>query len=116
MGEPCCATFKVMSLTPEETREQPSLANERAVAEWKPMVRWEEPIGAFVIDNTAIFFCPWCGASLPDKTEEALEEGRRKGIWIDYAAPNGPEASINGVPVDPENFLADLRRSTEYQD
>jgi hypothetical protein len=116
MVEQCCATFNVQSLSPDELRGEPFLQDEAAVAAWQPLITWSETVGAFVIDDTAIFFCPWCGASLPDQTSTRIEKGRRSGIWIDFAAPGGVEASVNGVPVDLEGLLAELRRATENQE
>ena len=115
MAHPCCATFRVQSLAPEELRGEPFLQDEAAVAAWQPLITWMEAAGAFVIDGKAISFCPWCGASLPDQTHAVIEKVRRDGIWIDFNAASGLEASVKGVPVDPKDLLAKLRRAAENQ-
>jgi hypothetical protein len=116
MADPCCAAFKVESLSPEALRDEPFRQDETAVAAWRPLITWSEDAGAFVINDIAIFFCPWCGASLPDRTLAVIEEVRRNGIWIDFAAPGGLEASVNGVFVDPEKLLAELHRAAANHD
>lgn len=117
MADLCCSTLRVMTLTQEDLRHDLYLSEGQNLDEWEPLVVWTEQVGAFVIGNVAIFHCPWCGTQLPTKREEALSEAKKRGIWVDFAAPSGRvEASVDGVPVDPDKLLADLQNLTKDQD
>ena len=79
MHDPCCSTMKASTITLDDIRGDPLLSANGIPNEWTPTVEWAEQIGAFVIGHTAIFYCPWCGAKLPDNTEEVMARARAKG-------------------------------------
>ncbi len=114
--DPCCTTMHVMTLTQEDLRNDPDLSEGMNLSEWQPLVEWRENTETFVIGNIAIYYCPWCAAQLPDNHEAVLARARQSGVWVDFAAPGGVQASIDGVPVDPEKLLADLQALTKDQD
>ena len=117
MTDRCCTTMHAMTLTQEDLRGDPRLSEGPDLSGWEPLVEWREDIGIFVIGGIAIFHCPWCGSLLPNNSQETLARARQSGVRMDFAAGGGVvEASIDGVPVDPETFLADLRDLTKDQD
>lgn len=110
----CCTTLEVMSRTPEEYAADP-MYDALHAQEWSPVVGWNESIGLYVIGSTAIFHCPWCGSSLPNRSEDVLEQARRTGIVIDHSGPT-VVATLAGAPVDPDALMTWLREETRDQD
>ena len=106
-----------MTLTQDDLRKDPYLSEGQNLDEWEPLVVWTEHVGAFVIGNAAIFYCPWCGSQLPNKSEEAFAGIRETGICVDFASPSGVvEASVNGVPIELDKLLEDLQDLAKDQD
>jgi len=117
MLDPCCTTMKTMTLTREDLESDPDFSRPgEDLTDWKPLVEWMDHVGGFVIGHTAIFDCPWCGARLPEKFEEALAENRKSGVWIAVAPDGTVTATVKGEPADPDALMAKLRASTEDQD
>jgi hypothetical protein len=117
MFDPCCSTMKSMTLTPEEYRADPDLFEEGVeLGNWTPSVVWSDATGTLVMGNVAIFYCPWCGTRLPDKSKQALAEGRRKGTWVSVDPDGTVSATQEGQPIDAAKLLADLKSQTDEQD
>lgn len=107
----------VMTLTREDVLDDPHLSGGRDVGQWQPLVVWEGDLGTFFIGDTAISYCPWCGAQLPDNSQEALAKLKNKGVLVDFSSPSGiVEVSVDGIPVDADKWLADLQNLTKGQD
>jgi hypothetical protein len=117
MFEPCCTIMKSMTITPEEWRADPNLFEEGVdLADWTPRISWSDATGTLVMGNVAIFYCPWCGTHLPDRSEEALTEGRQSGTWVSVDSDGKVSAAQDGQPIDAEEWLAHLKSATDEQD
>jgi hypothetical protein len=114
MAEDCCTTMSVLSRTRAEIERALRLDPLASDPNWEPLVRWDEGIGLNVIASTAIFFCPWCGRQLPNKSDEALAEVAKRVVSVDWAGD--VHAELEGNVVDADDLIAKLRAASGTQD
>jgi hypothetical protein len=114
--KPCCTTMWTVTRTREDLLAEPEIAADMDLTNWAPLVEWADHVGGYVMGNTAIFYCPWCGSLLPERHDEALKEGRKTGIWIEFTSDGRVSASQDGQSVDPDALLAKLEAATRDQD
>jgi hypothetical protein len=80
------------------------------------MVRWDDGIGLNVIGHTAIYFCPWCGSQLTNRSEEAFEEHAKTGLVISVDQAGEVHAELAGKVVDAGDLIAKMRAASEADD
>lgn len=96
----CCTTMWVMTRTRDDLRDDPEWSADlgEEVESWSEtaMVEWAAHIGMFTIDHVAIFFCPWCSATLPGGPVAP-----DKAVHVIIGPQGEIHATFGGEPIDP---------------
>jgi hypothetical protein len=117
MAKLCCPTMSTLSRTREDLLADLDLsAASSEFSDWEPLVEWVPHIGLFSVKNVAIFYCPWCGSQLEDKSEEAMSEGLKTGVLISVDPSGNIHAEVAGEPVDATELLAGWKGAANDQD
>jgi hypothetical protein len=107
MAKLCCDTMTTLSRSRDDMLADADLsASPIDLSDWEPVVEWVPHIGLFSVKNVAIFYCPWCGSQLEDKSEDAMSEGLKTGILISVGPNGNIHAEVAGEPVDAAKLLA----------
>jgi len=79
----------------------------------EPLVKVER--GHYVIRETAIYYCPWCGAKLPTVSPDDLRKDPKR---IVVAVDVDGNVTIDGEPVPPGGNEMDIikRKQAEYME